>query len=633
MRSSVWLLSLLGIGGFAALMAQTPVSPPVRQRGATLLPPVPINPEDQAPIARAAADDSLPYSPSALANQPRPAPALWANGIDANVIPASGATPSPGNSATASSVPSNDDQSALSRGLDKLKGAFTGGNAAAADGRDQPNASSPFRGTAANGAMVYAGPPAYRWYGWGSVTPGANPYAPNGQYPKASANWYSITGATPGAFPVAVTNSPRMTGPEPPAYISAQSPASPNRPTPSLSLPLQQNISTNSRPAATPAALEQPRPSPLSPPDMKVWTTPPAPAAPSATKPEIQSPLAPPPPAAVAPASPPIVPVTPALPPPASLRDPLTAVVPPPPPSRDPLPANALSPIAPAAPANPDSVLPPPAMPRGMATPAPLPPMPTVPTVPPTVPTMPLTPAMPTMPAPALETQSGASLPVQPDKLPTLVVPPETSPEAQSPAALPTVPPAVGPIKEPEKEAGDPRAGTTGAPALPAPSMPAITPGTLPTSVTDNPLKWQPTNEQQSPGQWNSTGKVKPAAPAAQPPAAQPLPAKPPAAQPSKPPAELPPPDWREPGASDTNRPQAIARGLAPDNTPDPALMLIQRLCTGRAEGLDVRWTGSNRLSICFECHSSNEAKKLVQDICARTEFISYRIDFCVLVK
>jgi hypothetical protein len=52
---------------------------------------------------------------------------------------------------------------------------------------------------------VYARQPAYRWYGWGTTTPGTNPYAPNGQSPQGSSNWYVQTGATPGAFPEPVT--------------------------------------------------------------------------------------------------------------------------------------------------------------------------------------------------------------------------------------------------------------------------------------------------------------------------------------------------------------------------------------------------------------------------------------------
>ena len=77
------------------------------------------------------------------------------------------------------------------------------------------NPQAPRPGTAG----VYAGPPAYRWYGWGTTTPGTNPYAPAGQYPRGSGNWYAQTGATPGAFPVPVS-APRFTfGSEPPSYV------------------------------------------------------------------------------------------------------------------------------------------------------------------------------------------------------------------------------------------------------------------------------------------------------------------------------------------------------------------------------------------------------------------------------
>jgi hypothetical protein len=83
---------------------------------------------------------------------------------------------------------------------------------------------------------MYAGPPAYRWYGWGTTTPGANPYAPTGQYPRGSANWYSQTGATPGAFPVPVTaNGTRPEpGVEPPAYVRGATPEPVVNPLPRL---------------------------------------------------------------------------------------------------------------------------------------------------------------------------------------------------------------------------------------------------------------------------------------------------------------------------------------------------------------------------------------------------------------
>jgi hypothetical protein len=72
---------------------------------------------------------------------------------------------------------------------------------------------------------VYAGPPAYRWYGWGTTTPGRNPHAPDGRYPRGSANWYAQTGATPGAFPVTVnTIGEPVVGAEPPAYTGGVNP-------------------------------------------------------------------------------------------------------------------------------------------------------------------------------------------------------------------------------------------------------------------------------------------------------------------------------------------------------------------------------------------------------------------------
>ncbi len=97
---------------------------------------------------------------------------------------------------------------------------------------------------------VYAGPPAYRWYGYGTTTPGANPLAPTGQYPRGSANWYAQTGATPGAFPVPVTAGgdqlPRF---EPPAYASVPQPVEPP-------------ASYVQPPATQPTLLAMPRPVP-----------------------------------------------------------------------------------------------------------------------------------------------------------------------------------------------------------------------------------------------------------------------------------------------------------------------------------------------------------------------------------
>jgi len=86
----------------------------------------------------------------------------------------------------------------------------------------------PFRGTTANGATAYAGRPAYRWYGWGTTTPGANPLAPANEYPATSANWYAMSGATPGAFPIPVSYPFRTPpGNEAPVYASTAAPLAP----------------------------------------------------------------------------------------------------------------------------------------------------------------------------------------------------------------------------------------------------------------------------------------------------------------------------------------------------------------------------------------------------------------------
>jgi hypothetical protein len=88
-----------------------------------------------------------------------------------------------------------------------------------------------------NSNGVYAGPPAYRWYGWGTTTPGRNPHAPDGRYPRGSSNWYAQTGATPGAFPVTVnTVGEPIVGAEPPAYAGGY--PAPRYEQPSISAPL-----------------------------------------------------------------------------------------------------------------------------------------------------------------------------------------------------------------------------------------------------------------------------------------------------------------------------------------------------------------------------------------------------------
>src|SRR4051794_34263612 len=43
--------------------------------------------------------------------------------------------------------------------------------------------------------------PAWKWYGYGTPTPGRNPLAPAGVYGAVPGNWYTASGATPGAVP------------------------------------------------------------------------------------------------------------------------------------------------------------------------------------------------------------------------------------------------------------------------------------------------------------------------------------------------------------------------------------------------------------------------------------------------
>jgi hypothetical protein len=76
-----------------------------------------------------------------------------------------------------------------------------------------------------------------------------------------------------------------------------------------------------------------------------------------------------------------------------------------------------------------------------------------------------------------------------------------------------------------------------------------------------------------------------------------------------------------------------VARGQIGEQKPDPISTLIKQICQGRAEGVEVRWTGSKKISVCFEVRTAAEAKRLVDDISRRPELTAYQIDFCVFVK
>src|SRR5262249_35181754 len=95
-----------------------------------------------------------------------------------------------------------------------------------------------------------------------------------------------------------------------------------------------------------------------------------------------------------------------------------------------------------------------------------------------------------------------------------------------------------------------------------------------------------------------------------------------------------PAPGIQQPGARRAD-PQPIARGQIGDASqqPDPLGNLIRTMCRGRASAVEIRWTGTKRVTVCFEARTEADAAKLVKDISARPELGPLQIDFCVLVK
>jgi hypothetical protein len=527
MRVRIGIVGVIGFGlSVTVALAQQP------QRRATLLPPQPLEKDELPAVARGAAEGLPTFPDSTPVNRGAPrsgagglSPAGgpgWLSGTasDGGVQPAGGIVGAEKQSARPLTPPGGqrNERSLVSQGLDKLKNTFgdkappTGrpgahpGAPAGADG--EPTNPNAFRGTTANGAPVYAGPPAYRWYGWGTVTPGANPLAPTGHYPKASANWYAITGATPGAFPVPVMNPARPApGTEPPVYVSTpgQRPAPPTQP-----------ISHHAPPPVRrpPAAAATPEPSRFAPPPVPVDKFAPGPA----------PVLTPAPVGSAAPVAPPTD-----EPPKATSPVAIPTLTPPP---------SGLVPLAPPAPPVPEPV--------GLTDPAP---------------------------------STAAGPRVGPAPAPATLVPPAPRADAVPPPALPPLPPV--PTVAPPTTVG------TEPPASPAP---------LPVSVTDDTQpKWQRGTPVPGSGEWNAPGGTRPQSTAA----------------PSVP----------------------VARGQAPDTKPDPVATLIRKLCDGRAGGVDVRWTGTKKLTVCFEVRTNPAAQQLVKDISARPELAPYQIDFCVLVK
>jgi hypothetical protein len=505
----------------AFLVALLSASPALAQqappRAATLLAPRPLGPGETPPLARAAMDDLPPLATTPVNRPtnppPRPTGPAWL--YDTNVQPAGGQVPArqPARAQPATDpyapTPTRDQPSALSKGLDRIKNF---GAKAEPAGREQPTATTPFRGTGANGAPVYAGPPAWRWYGYGTVTPGMNPLAPTGQYPQASANWYAITSATPGAVPIPVMNPARPgLGSDPPGYFVDPLARTPRQPLPqTYSQPVPQFPAGSYPPTGGGSKF--------------------GPVGETVERSKFE-------PTAAVGDAPKLLPQTP----------------------------------LPGAPSVPPATIP--STPVGVPTLTP-PPAVSRPNIPPAEPAADLLPAKPAEPVVALPT-----IPIVPSE------PVGVGPQALADAAV----------------SGTPLTATK-----PADPPPAASPA--PTAD----IQWQSTPQKLVPLETWGPATGTPQTPTPQPQSDR---------------------GW-QPGASLSPSPSA-ARGQAPEANPqpNPVTDLIQAMCRGRVKDLDIRWTGSKRLTVCFEVRTEPEANRMVKDICARPELRPYAIDFCVLVK
>ncbi|MCZ2341732.1 MAG: hypothetical protein LC104_08035 [Bacteroidales bacterium] len=185
--------------------------------------------------------------PSALAPGDSPAPAgtpMMPTG------PARGDSPAPAPTPTTFPVSisrtMNQIQSNIFPPSNSVPPKFDGGwNPFAADPAPAPKGNTPPAATPATPPVApvpvalpavmnpttFATPPAYRWYGWGTTVPGANPYAPAGKSPQGSASWYSQSRATPGAFPDQMAVVPASPNPlSPPVYASQPQPREEQKP-------------------------------------------------------------------------------------------------------------------------------------------------------------------------------------------------------------------------------------------------------------------------------------------------------------------------------------------------------------------------------------------------------------------
>ena len=120
-------------------------------------------------------------------------------------------------------------------------------------------------------------PPAWKWYGYGTPTPGRNALAPNGSYPPVAMNWHELARTTPGAIPLAHGSVVPTPLPEVPAIDPKEIVAPPTIGKPDRekelgpSLPGPPTIATVKDEAAPPARLKAPvRPAEPAPPTQPV---------------------------------------------------------------------------------------------------------------------------------------------------------------------------------------------------------------------------------------------------------------------------------------------------------------------------------------------------------------------------
>lgn len=408
-------------------------------------------------------------------------------------------------------------------------------------------AMSPLQGVSPSGAPVLAGPPAYRWYGWGTVTPGANPYAPTGQYPKASADWYTLTKATPGAFPVPIPASDAGLGPEPPTY----------RVLPASRLwttPMNLSVKPQTFPAETfSQGVESALP-----------TITPIPPQRSSIRENLSSDL-------------PI----PSLPQPIRFgasehsifekpvshsienltHNPMVK-------EENILTRSDLSPLP-----DPQPLV----EPSGLASSRRVDKAIENPDS--DIPTSLLLPRIPELPS-SNRTELGRPAPLPP-LMPTPIVENDKktsteSSDAQRPSVLPD---------------GSPQSSASSAEELQWQSQP----------VQGEPLDhWMPSE-------------------------VQPRSVPPHPSNTNRPAGDVP---WSR--SSGINR--VVARGQAPDDSNDPTITLINQLLRGKAEEIDIRWTGDRQLTICFQCASREEGQRIVRELSARPELIPLQVDFCVFI-